>query len=45
VTSRGLTTSPIPYHFRTFQIDFDFLSHALGIHPAMEAQRLFPSTG
>src|SRR5918998_6052939 len=27
VTSRGLTTSPIPYETRTFQIDFDFIDH------------------
>lgn len=29
LTARGLTTSPIPYHERTFQIDFDFLDHLL----------------
>lgn len=29
VTSRGLTTSPIPYEARTFQIDFDFIDHKL----------------
>jgi hypothetical protein len=29
VTSRGLTTSPIPYNTRTFQIDFDFIDHKL----------------
>lgn len=29
VTARGLTTSPIPYHERTFQIDFDFIDHQL----------------
>lgn len=29
VTSRGLTTSPIPYGARTFQIDFDFIDHRL----------------
>jgi len=29
VTSRGLTTSPIPYGNRTFEIDFDFIDHAL----------------
>ncbi len=29
VTPRGLTTSPIPYGERTFQIDFDFIDHAL----------------
>jgi hypothetical protein len=31
VTARGLTTSPIPYDTRTFQIDFDFISHELTI--------------
>jgi hypothetical protein len=29
VTARGLTTSPMPYGSRTFQIDFDFLDHRL----------------
>jgi hypothetical protein len=29
VTPRGLTTSPIPYSEREFQIDFDFIDHAL----------------
>jgi hypothetical protein len=29
VTSRGLTTSPIPYGQRTFEIDFDFIDHQL----------------
>jgi hypothetical protein len=29
VTPRGLTTSPIPCMDRTFQLDFDFLNHAL----------------
>jgi Family of unknown function (DUF5996) len=29
VTPRGLTTSPIPYGVRTFQIDFDFIDHKL----------------
>ena len=27
VTARGLTTSPIPYGDRAFQIDFDFVEH------------------
>jgi Family of unknown function (DUF5996) len=31
VTSRGLTTSPIPYGNRTFEIDFDFIDHSLPI--------------
>jgi hypothetical protein len=29
VTASGLTTSPIPYDARTFQIDFDFIRHQL----------------
>jgi hypothetical protein len=29
VSPRGLTTSPIPYGDRAFQIDFDFLNHML----------------
>ena len=28
-TARGLTTSPMPYGARTFQIDFDFVGHRL----------------
>jgi hypothetical protein len=31
VTATGLTTSPIPYGLRTFQIDFDFIHHQLAI--------------
>lgn len=31
VTSRGLTTSPIPYAGKSFQIDFDFVDHGLTI--------------
>src|SRR3954452_14880359 len=31
VTSRGVTTSPIPHGLRTFQIDFDFIHHQLMI--------------
>jgi hypothetical protein len=31
VTARGLTTSPIPYHGRAFQIDFDFIDHVLWV--------------
>lgn len=29
ITSRGITTSPIPYNGRHFQIDFDFIAHLL----------------
>lgn len=31
VTTRGLTTSPIPHGARVFQMDFDFLAHELAI--------------
>ena len=31
VTSRGLTTSPIPYGRRQFQIDFDLVDHRLEV--------------
>lgn len=31
ITARGLTTSPIPYQARSFQIDFDFIDHLLWI--------------
>ena len=29
LSARGLTTSPVPYGERTFQVDFDFRSHKL----------------
>ena len=29
LSSRGLTTSPIPYRGRSFQVDFDFIDHRL----------------
>ena len=41
VTARGLTTSPIPDGTRTFQIDFDFIDHALRISDSDGAQREF----
>ena len=31
VTARGLTTSPIPHGFETFEIRFDFIDHELRI--------------
>lgn len=31
VTARGMTTSPMPYGTRIFQIDFDFIDHQLVI--------------
>lgn len=45
VTSRGLTTSSIPYGSRSFQLDFDFIDHRLIIQTsdgAIETIRLAP---
>jgi hypothetical protein len=47
VTSRGLTTSPIPYGSRTFEIIFDFIDHELRIETgegAVETLQLVPRT-
>jgi hypothetical protein len=45
VTTRGLTTSPIPDGVRTFQIDFDFIDHVLRISESYGAQRQFALAG
>ncbi|TMJ86622.1 MAG: hypothetical protein E6G79_05890 [Alphaproteobacteria bacterium] len=45
VTARGLTTSPIPEGLRTFQIDFDFIDHALRISIADGSRREFALAG
>ena len=42
VTARGLTTSPIPYGARTFQIDFDFIEHLLLIRTSDGAVKTMP---
>jgi Family of unknown function (DUF5996) len=42
VSCRGLTTSPIPYGTRTFQIDFDFIDHRLVIQTSDGALESFP---
>lgn len=42
VTCTGLTTSPIPYGTRTFQIDFDFIRHQLAILTSDGRQSVFP---
>jgi hypothetical protein len=42
VTARGLTTSPIPYGTRLFQMDFDFLSHELRIQTTDGGERILP---
>jgi hypothetical protein len=45
VSARGLTTSPIPDGIRTFQIDFDFIDHALRVTTSDGAQRQFALAG
>jgi hypothetical protein len=42
VTSRGLTTSPIPHGHRVFEIDFDFVAHRLIVRAADGAVGDFP---
>jgi Family of unknown function (DUF5996) len=42
VTARGLTTSPIPFGERIFQIDFDFIDHLLLIGVSDGTQRQLP---
>jgi hypothetical protein len=47
VTCRGLTTLPIPYGTRHFQLDFDFIDHCLTIQTSngeMESVLLRPRT-
>jgi hypothetical protein len=42
VTGNGLTTSPIPYGERTFEIEFDFIDHALVIRTSDGEMRSLP---
>jgi hypothetical protein len=42
VTARGLSTSPIPYGGRVFEIEFDFLDHQLVIQSVDGARRHLP---
>ena len=47
LTARGLTTTPIPYGSRTFEIHFDFIDHQLRIQTLegqTETLRLAPRT-
>src|SRR5207253_11196482 len=41
VTSRGLTTSPIPYKNGTFEITLDFVAHSLEIVTSRGESRAF----
>ncbi len=45
VTARGLTTSPIPDDTRAFQIDLDFIDHALRISTSDGATRQLALAG
>jgi hypothetical protein len=45
VTARGLTTSPIPDGVRTFQLDFDFIDHALRLSTSDGAKRQLALAG
>src|SRR5512134_1545966 len=42
VTTRGLTTSPIPYGARTFQIELDFVDHRLTVQANDGRSRALP---
>ena len=42
VTSRGLTTSPMPWKDRTVTIDFDFLDHQLYLRTSEGQTRRLP---
>lgn len=42
VTSRGLTTTPIPHGTRTFEIDFDFIEHGLEIRTSEGERSVLP---
>ncbi len=47
VSPRGLNTSPIPYGFRTFEAEFDFIAHKLLLRTSGGAERgigLYPRT-
>jgi hypothetical protein len=42
LTSRGLTTSPIPHGLHTFELRFDFISHELRMVKSDGARRVVP---
>ena len=45
VTARGLSTSPIPYAARSFEIEFDFIDHVLRVSVSDGAMRHFALAG
>jgi hypothetical protein len=42
VTARGLNTSPIPYGYRSFEADFDFIGHRLLLRTSEGEEREIP---
>src|SRR5215475_11826730 len=42
VTPCGLTTSPIPFEQKTFEVEFDFIAHNLVIKTSDGAQHAIP---
>ncbi|MDB4978498.1 MAG: hypothetical protein JWM56_684 [Candidatus Peribacteria bacterium] len=42
VTATGLTTGPIPYEGKTFEVDFDFLDHTLSIRTSTGKALVMP---
>jgi hypothetical protein len=42
VTPRGLTTSAIPYHGSTFEVNFDFIEHKLLILTSEGTSKMLP---
>jgi uncharacterized protein DUF5996 len=42
VTARGLSTSPMPYQDRSFEVDFDFLDHLLSVRTGGGDTRTLP---
>src|SRR5947208_14600396 len=42
VSARGLTTSPMPYQDRIFEIEFDFIDHQLKVSCSDGAAKILP---
>ena len=42
ITARGLTTSPIPYGDREFEVDFDFIDHLVAVRTSKGETRGIP---
>jgi len=45
VTPAGLTTSAIPYRSKTFEVEFDFVSHRLIVRTSEGRERIIPLYG